>query len=151
MSQEVSKWPEIGFITTYKWGIPWGCNPCTNHLLTSWDVQVGPYQAKKTLQKLYLFRSFCIRNDMQGKTSRWKPAPPAPDLEKNTTDTPKNVSWLNKRHIENIGSSAELKPLWVPVQFETNTVWSLTKNTSFNSHVWLRPLDIYNKRRTTGL
>ena len=33
-----SKWGIT--IPTYKWGIPWGCNPFTNHLVTSWDIQV---------------------------------------------------------------------------------------------------------------
>ena len=31
-----------GLWPTYKWGIYWGYNPLTNHLLTSWDIQVGP-------------------------------------------------------------------------------------------------------------
>ena len=31
----VSKWV---ISPTYKWGIPWGYNPLTNHLLTSWDI-----------------------------------------------------------------------------------------------------------------
>ena len=31
MSQEVSKWFVNGLQPTYKWGIPWGYNPLTNH------------------------------------------------------------------------------------------------------------------------
>ena len=32
----VSKW-----VLTYLYGVYWGYNPFTNHLLTSWDIQVG--------------------------------------------------------------------------------------------------------------
>ena len=40
MSQEVSNWLVNGLYPTYKWGSPWGYNPLTNLLLTSWDIQV---------------------------------------------------------------------------------------------------------------
>ena len=41
MSQEVSKWLVSGFITYILInGVYWGYNPFTNHLLTSWDIQV---------------------------------------------------------------------------------------------------------------
>ena len=33
----VSKWV---ISPTYNWSIPWGYNPLTNHLLTSWDILV---------------------------------------------------------------------------------------------------------------
>ena len=36
MSQEVSKWIKNLLIN----GVYWGYNPLTNHLLSSWDIQV---------------------------------------------------------------------------------------------------------------
>ena len=43
MSQEVSKWllRIIGYNLRIN-GVYWGYNLVTNHLLTSWDIQVGP-------------------------------------------------------------------------------------------------------------
>ena len=40
----VSKWV---ISPTYKWGIPWGYNPLTNHLLTSWDIQLEEEFSRK--------------------------------------------------------------------------------------------------------
>ena len=42
MYQEVCKWLVSGLKPSYKWGILGigGYNPLTNHLLTSWDIQV---------------------------------------------------------------------------------------------------------------
>ncbi len=50
MSQEVSKWLVNGLIITYNLlidGVYWGYNPLTNHLLTSWDIQVPSFFGTK--------------------------------------------------------------------------------------------------------
>ena len=36
----VSKINGLVITDPYKWGMNWGCNPLTNHLLTSRDIQV---------------------------------------------------------------------------------------------------------------
>ena len=40
MSQEVSKWLVSGLFHLLINGVYWGYNPFSNHLLTSWDIQV---------------------------------------------------------------------------------------------------------------
>ena len=42
MSQEVSKWLVNGLVHLLINGVYWGYKPLSNHLLTSWDIQVGP-------------------------------------------------------------------------------------------------------------
>ena len=36
------------------YGVYWGYNPLTNHLLTSWDIQVVPDSTTFVLKKVYL-------------------------------------------------------------------------------------------------
>ncbi len=43
MSQEVSKWLVNGLFHLLINGVYWGYTPLTNHLLTSWDIQVVLY------------------------------------------------------------------------------------------------------------
>ena len=45
----INGWDQWVISPTYKWGIPWGYNPLTNHLLTSWDIQVEPQQKTPAL------------------------------------------------------------------------------------------------------
>ena len=39
---------------TYKWGIPWGYNPLTNHLLTARDIPVNPNLTELTEKTKHL-------------------------------------------------------------------------------------------------
>ena len=66
-------------------------------------LQVGPYQAENT-QKLFFVSFFCIRNDICRQQHPVENQHIGPDLEQNTTDThTQKLTWLHKRHIENIG------------------------------------------------
>ena len=52
---KVSRWLVNGLFHLLINGVYWGCNPFTNHLLTSWDIQVPQTLNQQFMKELFPF------------------------------------------------------------------------------------------------